>query len=429
MEPARALPRSCTSILPSLPLLPILPTLPADQPFFTAELFHDPYPAYHRLRAEAPVHLDRFSGELVLTRYQDVVACLRHPRLSSRRVAEAGLPVPPGIRWTVKPVLDSLSRQMLFSDPPDHTRLRGLANKAFTPRVIEGMRGRIQEIADALLDPLDRPGEVDLVREFTTVFPVTVIAEMLGVHVRDRARFKVWSDDLALFIGGTTLPLPIVLARAARGMLSLRRYFAKLVRERRGNPGDDLLGNLIRAEEQGDQLTEEELLANAALILAAGHETTTNLIGSGVLNLLRHPGQLEQLRAEPELIESAVEELLRFESPVQWAGRVALEALDLNGIPIRSGQRVAVGLGAANRDPQQFPEPDRLDLRRAENRHVAFGHGIHFCLGAALARMEGQIALGTLLRRFPDLRLAKRPIRWQANFTLRGLQSLPVHLR
>jgi cytochrome P450 len=318
---------------------------------------------------------------------------------------------------------------MLFSDPPDHTRLRGLANKAFTPRVIEGMRTRIQEIVDELLAPLDRPGEVDLVREFTGIFPVTVIAEMLGVHVRDRARFKVWSDDLALFIGGTTLPLPVVLGRAARGMLGLQRYFRGLVRERRGNPGQDLLGALIAAEERGDQLTEDELLANASLILAAGHETTTNLIGNGILTLLRHPDQLQLLREEPDLIESAVEELLRFESPVQWTGRVALEDLEINDLQVPQGQRLAMGLGAANRDPTQFPEPDRLDLRRAENRHVAFGHGIHFCLGAALARMEGQIAIGTLVRRFPGLRLGSGPIRWQENFTLRGLKSLPLVLR
>lgn len=401
----------------------------ADEPIFTNRLFDNPYPAYHRLRAEAPVHLDRFSGELLLTRYPDVVAALRSPGMSSRQVADAGLPIPEAVRWTIRPVLDSLARQMLFSDPPDHTRLRGLANKAFTPRVVEGMRARIREIADELIDRMDRRVEVDLVRDFAAIFPVTVIAEMLGVHVRDRARFKVWSDDLALFIGGTTLPLPLVMVRAARGMLGLRRYFAKLVRERRKNPGDDLLGNLIRAEEQGDQLTEEELLANAALILAAGHETTTNLIGNGILTLLRHPDQLALLRAEPDLIESAVEEMLRYESPVQWTGRTASVEVEVNGHRIPAGQKVAIGLAAANRDPNQFPDPDRFDIRRAENRHLAFGHGIHFCLGAALARLEGQIAIGTLVRRFPNLRLADRPLRWLPNFTLRGLKSLPLYLR
>jgi cytochrome P450 len=399
------------------------------EPIFTGALLQDPYPAYRRLRTEAPAHLDVATGELVLTRYADVVAALRHPRLSSRGVATGGLPIPQSIQWTVRPVLDSLSKQMLFSDPPDHTRLRGLANKAFTPRVVEGMRTRIREISDELLAPLDRAGPVDLVREFTTIFPVTVIAEMLGVHVRDRARFKVWSDDLALFIGGTTLPLPIVLARAARGMLSLRRYFQRLVRERRGNPGNDLLGALIAAEERGDQLTEEELLANASLILAAGHETTTNLIGNGILTLLRHPEQLQLLRENPDLIESAVEELLRYESPVQWTGRVALEALEIGDIRVPAGQSVAIGLAAANRDPAQFPDPDRLDLRREENRHLAFSHGIHFCLGAALARMEGQIAIGELVRRFPHMRLADRPVVWRENFTLRGVKALWLHLR
>lgn len=397
--------------------------------FFTPELFVNPYPAYHRLRREAPVYLDRASGELVLTRYADAVAALKNPKLSSRRVAEGGLLLPGLARRLVEPVIRALTRQMLFSDPPDHTRLRGLASKAFTPRVVESMRSRIQTTTEELLDRVGQRTEIDLIRDLAAPLPVIVIAEMLGVRIRDRRAFKTWSDDLALFIGGTTKPAPVVMVRAARGMFFLRRYFQRLVRERRGNPGDDLLGALIAAEERGDQLTEEELLANAVLILAAGHETTTNLIGNGMLALLRNPEQLHLLRSEPELIESAVEELLRFESPVQWTGRVAVEEVEVNGVRIPVGQTVAIGLGAANRDPAQFADPDRLDLRRSDNRHLAFSHGIHFCLGAALARMEGQIALGTLLRRFPDLQLANGGLQWQENFTLRGLKRLPIRVR
>jgi cytochrome P450 len=400
---------------------------------FTTGLLADPYPEYHRLRRDSPAYLDPDFNEVLLTRYADCVAVLRHPRLSSRRVAEEGLPIPEAFRWVVGPVIRSLSRQMLFSDPPDHTRLRALASKAFTPRVVDAMRDRIQALTDSLLDGLAAaPGPVDLIREFAQPLPLLVITEMLGVDARDRGRFKTWSEDLALFIGGTTLPQSVVLLRGARGMTGLRRYFRAQVRRRRaagGGPGTDLLGALMAAEEQGDQLTEEELLANCALLLAAGHETTSNLIGNGVWSLLRHPDQLQALQADPALIEGAVEEVLRFESPVQWTGRVALEEVRINDLTLPAGQRLAVCLGAANRDPAQFPDPDRFDIRRADSRHLAFSHGIHFCLGAALARLEGQVALGTLAARFPNLRAAATGLEWQANFTLRGLKRLPVYLR
>lgn len=399
-------------------------------PFFSRELLQDPYPHYHRLRERAPVYLDRDSGELVLTRYRDVVAALKDPRLSSRRVADKGIPVPDVLLWLMRPVSGMLGRQMLFSDPPDHTRLRSLAARAFTPRVVQRMRERIETIAAELLDAVHDVPVVDVVRDYAVWLPLLVIAEMLGVPTRDRARFKVWSDDLALFIGGSTRPLPVVLTRAARGVFHLQRYFRTLIRARRGSaPQDDLLGALLAVEEQGDVLTEEELLANAILLLAAGHETTTNLIGNGMYALLRHPDQLQLLRREPELIGSAVSELLRYDSPVQWTGRVALEELEIDGIRVPAGQTLALGLGAANRDPVQFPDPDRLDLRRADNTHLAFSHGIHYCLGAALARLEGEIALSALLARYPELRLVDTPPQWQENFTLRGMKSLRLAVR
>jgi cytochrome P450 len=370
----------------------------------------------------------------VLTRYADVVAALKHPRLSSRQVLESGLPVPPLLRWALGPINRVLGRQMLFSDPPDHTRLRSLASRAFTPRRLEALRPRVEAVAEELLDRKERSGRADLIGDFAVWLPLIVIAELLGVPVRHRQRFKTWSDDLAQFIGGTTRPMPGVLLRAARSLFQFRAYFGREIRRRRGRPGDDapgddLLGALIAAEEQGDALTEEELLANCVLLLAAGHETTTNLIGNGLHALLRHPEQADLLRREPGLIGSAVEELLRFDSPVQWTGRVAAVELEIAGRRVPAGQTVAMGIGAANRDPAQFPEPDRLDLRRAENRHLAFGQGIHFCLGAALARLEGQVAVSAVLRRYPDLRLADERPEWHDNFTLRGLKSLRVHLR
>jgi hypothetical protein len=253
---------------------------------------------------------------------------------------------------------------------------------------------------------------------------------LLGVPTKDRKRFKTWSDDLALFVGGSTLPLPLILARAGRGVFHLRQYFRSLVRRRRsGPPVDDLLGALLAAEGRGDSLTEDELLANAILLLAAGHETTTNLIGNGTLALLRHPDQLALLRQEPNLMDSAITELLRYDSPVQWSARRALEDVEIGDLHIPARSSVTVGLGAANRDPAQFPDPDRLDLRRGATAHLAFGSGIHYCLGAALARLEGQIALGTLLARYPELRLTDTRPQWQKNFTLRGMKSLRVATR
>jgi cytochrome P450 len=301
--------------------------------------------------------------------------------------------------------------------------------KGFTPKRVAEHEPELRKIVTDLIDAIASRGECDFVADIAAPLPMIVIAEMLGARPEDRRRFKTWSDDLAAFIGGTTQPLPTILVRAARGMFQLQRYFRHLVRRRRGRPGDDLLTALITAEEKGDALSEEELLANCVLLLAAGHETTTNLIGNGIYALLQHPKQLDSLRWEPELIESAVEELLRFDSPVQWTGRVAVGEIEIGGCRIPAGQTVAMGLGAANRDPLQFADPDRLDIRRADNRHVAFGHGIHFCLGAALARLEGQVAISTVLRRFPDLRLPEKPPEWSENFTLRGLKTLRTLVR
>jgi pimeloyl-[acyl-carrier protein] synthase len=383
------------------------------------EFLADPYPVYHRLRAEDPVHHSPL-GFWVLTRYEDVVAALRDPRLAKEAIASFvaarfGAPVP------------AMGLSMLDRDPPDHTRLRGLVSKAFTPRVVEGLRPRIQEIVDGLLDGVEARGSMDLIEEFAYPIPVAVICEMLGVPIEDHERFRGWSLDIArgldlLWLG----PDSDVGRRSVAARHALGDYFRGLIAQRRAAPRSDLLSGLIAAEEAGDKLNENELLATCILLLIAGHETTVNLIGNGMLALLRHRDQLERLQREPGLIASAVEELLRFDGPVQRTARIPSEDVTFGGHTIAKGEMVMPFIGAADRDPTQFPEPDRLDIGRTDNRHIAFGWGIHFCLGAPLARIEGQIAINTLLRRLPKVSLATTLPEYRQSLTLRGLKALPV---
>ncbi|MEX2221357.1 MAG: cytochrome P450 [Candidatus Rokuibacteriota bacterium] len=384
------------------------------------EFVADPYPMYHRLRAEDPVHHSPL-GFWVLTRYADVMAMLRDPRLIKEPIAafvaaRFGMAVPPG-----------LGLSMLDRDPPDHTRLRGLVSKAFTPRALERLRPGIQQIVDDLLAEASGRGSMDLIEEFAYPLPVRVICEMLGVPVRDHERFKAWGLDIARGLDAIMLPPDSEVGqRSVSGRRALAGYFRELIAERRAAPREDMLSALIAAEEAGDKLNEEELLATCILLLVAGHETTVNLIGNGTLALLRHPDQLRKLREHPGLIGSAVEELLRFDGPVQRTARIPSEDITIGGQTIGKGEMVMPFLGAADRDPTQFPDPDRLDITRADNRHIAFGMGIHFCLGAPLARMEGQIAINTLLGRLPKLALATDRPAFRQSLTLRGLQSLPV---
>jgi hypothetical protein len=381
----------------------------------------DPYPMYHRLRAEDPVHRSPL-GFWVLTRYADVIAMLRDPRLIKEPIAafvaaRFGMAVPP----------PGLGLSMLDRDPPDHTRLRGLVSKAFTPRALEALRPGIQEIVNGLLDAVERRGSMDLIEEFAYPLPVRVICEMLGVPVRDHERFKQWGLDIARGLDAIMLPPDSEVGRrSVTGRRGLADYFRELIAERRAAPREDMLSALIAAEEAGDKLNEEELLATCILLLVAGHETTVNLIGNGTLALLRHPAELRKLREHPGLIATAVEELLRFDGPVQRTARIPSEDITLGGQTIGKGEMVMPFLGAANRDAAQFPDPDRLDITRADNRHIAFGMGIHFCLGAPLARMEGQIAINTLLARLPRLALATDRPRFRQSLTLRGLETLPV---
>jgi cytochrome P450 len=394
--------------------------VPLDVDPFAPEMRVDPYPTYARLRASGPVYIDP-PGGWFLARHADVHRVLRDPCFGRDGTGAAIEAVfGPG------PVQQSFSRWMLFMDPPHHTRLRALAAKAFTPRAVEQVRPQIQRIVDGLLDPLEERGVLDLIADLAYPLPVMVISELLGVPVDDRDRFHDWSAAIAQSLDVLTKRGPDVVARANAAALALTEYFRQLVDARRQQPRDDLLSALVAAEEGGLRLSEEELLATCVLLFFAGHETTVNLIGNGMFALLRHPDQLATLRAEPALIGSAIEELLRYDGPVQRTGRVALADVEIGGSVIRRGERVSVLLGAANRDPDRFAEPDRLDIARGDNHHLAFGGGIHYCLGAPLARVEAQVAIETLLRRLPGLGLRTDTPTWRDNLVLRGLTALPL---
>ena len=377
----------------------------------------DPHPLYHRLREHAPVY--RFIGPATgrtfwfLTRYADVQQALTHRDLSREadrlRSELAGS------------AMEMINRHLLNLDPPDHTRLRRLMTPAFGARTIAGLRPRVQQITAGLLDAMAAAGgEVDLIDTVALPLPVTVIAELIGVPIDDRAQFRTWVDEL---LRGE----PEVVRRAAGQFVP---YLTGQIEHRRASPGEDLLSQLIQVEEAGDRMSHVELLSSVFLLLIAGHETTVNLIGNGVLELLRHPDQLALLRARPELVDSAVEEILRYNGPVEWAfPRYALAEVAFGDTVVARDDILLPVLHAANRDPAAFPEPDTFDITRDPNRHLAFGHGIHFCLGAPLARLEGRIAVGALVRRFPDLSLAVDPAQLEWNpGSLRGVRRLPVRV-
>lgn len=378
----------------------------------------DPYPVYARLRAEAPVV--RIGPRWVVSRYDVVDAVLKGPSFGRSGYDQLILKAfGPG------PMYESFRRWMLFMDPPNHTRLRSLATRAFTPRAVERLRDSIQRLVDELLDGLEAAGGGDLVATFAYPLPVMVICEMLGVPADDRDEFRVWSDALgrALQISAAT---PELAAEGNEAALRLTEYFRTMVAEQRQHPTDSLLGALIAAEEDGGRLSEDELLATAVLLFFAGHETTVNLVGNGTLALLHHRDQWELLRDGPGLARNAVEEVLRFETPVQMVSRIVLEGVEIGGVHIPAGESVSCLIGSANRDPARFSDPDRLDIRRPDVHHLGFAAGLHYCLGAALARMEAEIAFTALVRRFPDLRLASDTVSWRPNAVLRGLRSLAV---
>jgi len=403
-------------------------SIPSPLPMIGGELLANPYPMYATLRQSSPVFRipvagSEEPGQWLLLRHEDAAHALRDPHFSADRRRAAVLQqnralLPPEILGE-----QGGFRTMLVMDPPDHTRVRSLVNKAFTPRRVASLRPHIEGIVDELLGSVAGRGTMDVMADLAAPLPAYVIAELLGVPRGDYPQFKAWSNDLISLAGG--MDRDGALARFRRGLAALLGYLREIISQRRREPRDDLISAMIAAQEAHDALSDDELLATSNLLLIAGHETTTNLIGNGLLALLRNASELERLRAEPALVRSAIEEMLRYDSPVQATVRIPTEEIELGGQQIAAGALVVVGIGAANRDPATFPEPDRFDIARTENRHLAFGFGAHFCLGAPLARLEAEIAFQAILQRFPDLRLEK-DVTYRPNVVLRGLTALPV---
>ena len=386
----------------------------------------DPHPIYAEIRKSHRVYRT-FDPEMkvdvwLLTRYDDAVALLKDDRFTKDMNRLRG-----GMDsdyMLFNDAASAINKHMLMVDPPDHTRLRGLVHKAFTPRMIESLHPRIEQIAEEALDAVADKGEMDLINDFALPVPITVIAEMLGVPLADRAKFREWSNTIVFEGLKGTNPDKVAVAS-----LEFIMYFHEMFDARRAEPRDDLITGLVQVEEDGEKLDQQELISMVFLLLVAGHETTVNLIGNGTLALLQHPDQVEKLRNNPDLIKTAIEEMLRYNGPVGSSTmRWALEDLELFGQPIKTGEMVLASLLAANRDPEQFENPDTFDITRTPNRHIAFGSGIHYCLGAPLARMEGAIAINALLRRLPDLQLAVPvdDIKWNESLLLHGMQALPV---
>ena len=383
--------------------------------FFSRRLLANPYPIYRRLQTRDPVHRSRLIKGWVLSRHEDIDAVLRDSRRFGNDRASTQ---DANLRFD-----SDEPRSMLYRDPPDHTRLRSLVSKAFTPRAVRALRPRVEKIADDLLDSLDGADSFDVIDAIAYPLPVAVICEMLGVPQEEREPFREWSNDASLSIE------PLLddrrVASTMDALSKLRDYFSDLAERRRADPGEDLVSVLTQIEDEGDRLSHLELQLMLVLLLVAGNETTRNLVGNGLLALLRNPEQLDRLRREPELIGPAVEELTRYDSPVQIDGRSVREDTEVGGVPMERGQYLMLLLGAANRDPEAFDDPDVLDVSRERNPHLGFGRGIHHCLGAPLARMEAEVMLGKLLERFPNVRLAGTPSR-RRQIVLRGLSSLPV---
>ncbi|NOK58479.1 MAG: cytochrome P450 [Chloroflexi bacterium AL-W] len=393
---------------------------------FAPEFTKNPYPDYARLRKEAPIHrvlLPDGRPLWLVTRYEDVVAALKNPRLvkkgssvmSPEQLEKYGHP-PKSI--------ELFFSNMLSVDPPDHTRLRTLVQKAFTPRRIEQLRPRIQEIANTLLDAVQPQGQMEFINAYAFPLPIIAIAELLGVPTEDREELRKWSNA-AIEMESTEDRFALL----APAMDAFVEYLANMFARRREQPQDDLITALIEAEEAGDKLSEDELYAMVILLLIAGHETTVNLIGNGMLALLTNPDQMRLLQEQPNLIHTAIEEFLRYDGPVETStARFASEDVTIGDQTIPRGEQVMVVLGSADRDEQRFADADTLDITRTDNRHVAFGHGIHFCLGAPLARLEGEIAINTVLRRFPNIRMQEtsESLVWRRSLLIRGLQKLPV---
>ena len=395
--------------------------------FLDPQILRNPHPALAQLRESAPLyhvqHVEMGARPWLVTRYEDAISILSNDRLTKDRLR---LPGSGDKRDMMAQAAMSINRHMLTVDPPDHTRLRSLIHKAFTPRMIRELEGRIQEISDTLIDDLLKQEQADLIADFAVPLPVTVIAELLGIPMADQEKFRYWSQVIVL--EGLANSNPDKVAAAA---LEFIMYFHQMFDERRENPRDDLISALVQVEEAGEKLDQQELISMVFLLLVAGHETTVNLIGNGMLALLQHPDQMEKLRQNPDMIKTAIEEMLRYDGPVGASTmRWTLEPLEMHGQVIPAGDMILTSLLGANRDPEVFKNPDEFDITRTTNKHIAFGFGIHYCVGAPLARLEGAIAINTLLRRVPNLALAAdvNEIDWNATLLLHGMKAMPIRV-
>jgi cytochrome P450 len=382
----------------------------------------DPYPFYRHLRERAPVHWDPFMHSWVVTRYDDVMTVLQ--RFSADRTPDPGRMAALGLP-SLGPVADVMAKQMLFLDAPDHTRLRKLCSHAFTPRRVEAMEDQIRDIAHRLIDDVMASGRMDVIADFAEPFPAIVTAGLLGVPLSDHRQLKAWSADFAEMLGNFQHN-PDRIHKVLASTAEMTAYFRDAIRDQAANPRDGLIRSLMQAEVDGARLSEDEVIANIIVTMVGGQETTTNLIGNGLLTLIRQPERLAELRDDPAILLSGIEELLRYESPSQHTARIAPADTMLGGRMIPKGAAVMAVMAAGNRDPERFPDPDTLDLARADNRHLAFGWSAHFCFGAPLARMEARIAFQALLGRLDGIALAADTLAWRTNSGLRGLKALPI---
>jgi hypothetical protein len=387
----------------------------------------DPYPIYDALRDAAPVYYSQTWRCWVLSSFRDVSAVLLNPKVFSSRGRVTNVirrEFPEDFLAQLKPMMNHYARGIINVDPPEHTRLRKLLQKTFLPRTLERLTPQIHANVAALLDAAEARGDIDLIADLAYPLPVSVIGDLLGVPREDRDKFKRWSQIIMEF-QAVPLPTPAAILRSQQGIVELRDYLRHVLERRRADPRDDLISELAHSEIEGDRLSEDELLSTALTLLVAGHETTTNLIGSSVWLLLRHPEHLAALRSDSALMPGIIEEVLRFESPLHRIGRTVLTDAEIGGTTLEQGETVFLLLAAANRDPAQFEEPNRFDPRRSPNRHIAFGHGLHFCLGAALARLEAPIALNAIFSRWPHARLGPDSLSWHSG-VMRGLHRLPI---
>jgi cytochrome P450 len=401
---------------------------PSKKEVFSDEILQDPYPTYARLLEEGPLHyVDVGSKWAVWSVFShaECSAMAKDPRCSAKRAQQQLLALPLSRQAEFSELARMLGLWLIFMDPPEHTRLRKLLNKGFSPAAIEALRPQVEAIVDRMLKPLEHGSEVELMREFANPMPVRIICEMLGIPQELNETFVNWSRAIALFRGSPDRN--IEQAKAAQdALIELTEFFRRTVAERKKNKGNDLISLLIDIEEEGEVLTEEELYAQCIALLFAGHETTRNLIGNGMYTLLKHPQETAELRENPDMIRTTVEELLRYESPVQFTARVLKEDIEICGQRIPRRWTILCMLGAANRDPKRFKEPNKLDLKRLNNQHLAFSAGPHACIGGQLARLEGQIAIQNLVQRFPNMKLTGPKPEWASTFGFRGLKSLPV---